>query len=331
VILMIFRKPYAILIKYFKIIHVVISIFMIYLIYKTNALHSFFSGYVKSGWISINTAEIADYIGPIIYVSIAIILVLSIIIYLLIKFKNKPRLYYLLTLIVYILILIFFIVSHNILKGAETDVISPITVRAIRDISLIALGVQFIFAVFSVLRAIGFDVKKFNFRQDIADLQIAELDDEEIEVSFEVDKHKLNRKFQRKMRNTSYIFKENKFIIILVITLLVVGISGKYVLDYFIFNPIYKENKVVELDKYNIIVNKSYITENDYLGNVISSKYKYVVIDTTIINRIVDNKFDIDKLSISINNISYEPATNLYIDFIDIGNGYKEQILSNEK
>ena len=328
---MIFRKPYAILIKYFKIIHVVISIFMIYLIYKTNALHNFFSGYVKSGWTSINASEIAGYIGPMIYVSIAIILILSIVIYLLMRFKNKPRLYYLLTPILYILILIFFIVSYNILKSAETDVISPITVRAIRDVALMVMGIQFVFVVFSVLRAIGFDVKKFNFRQDIADLQIAELDDEEVEVSFEVDKHKLNRKFQRKIRNTSYIFRENKFIIILIIVLLIVGISGKFLLDYFIFDPVYKENKVIELDKYNIVVNRSYITEKDYLGNIISNKYKYIVVDTTIINRIVDNKFDIDKLSITVNNISYEPVTNLYVDFIDIGNGYKEQILSTGK
>jgi len=328
---MIFRKPYAMLIKYFKIIHIVISIFMIYLVYKTNALHSFFNGYVKSGWTSINATEITNYISSMVYVSIAIILILSIIIFLLMRFKNKPRLYYLLTPIIYVLVLIFFIVSLSILKTAETDVISPITVRALRDVALLAMGIQFIFAIFSVLRAIGFDVKKFNFRQDIADLQIAELDDEEVEVSFEVDKYKLNRKVQRRIRNTSYIFKENKFIIITIIVLLIGGLLGKVLLNKFVFNPVYRENKVVELDKYNIIVNKSYVNEKDYLGNNISNKYKYIVVSISLINRIVDNTFNLDKLSVLVDNISYEPSTNLYIDFIDIGTGYKEQKLSTEK
>ena len=328
---MIFRKPYALLIKYFKLIHTIISIFMIYLIYKTNNVYNFFNSYVKSGWMSLNESEVSGYIGPFIYFSIILIMLLSILVYILMKVKNKPRLYYLLTPILYMLILVLFIVSHSNLNIAVNDVINPITVRVLRDITMIAIGVQFCFVVFSVLRAIGFDVKKFNFKQDIADLQIEDLDNEEVEVNFEIDKHKLNRKIKRRIRNYKYIFNENKFIIYLVLSLLIIGFLAYFILNAFVFNPLYKEGKTVELNGYNLIINKSYLTTKDYLGEEINKNNKYILVDFSIINRITDNRFDIDKLSLLVDNISYAPSTNIYSDFIDLGNGYNDQILNTNK
>ena len=68
---------------------------MAYLMYKMVNLYKFFNGYVLSGWSSINADEIAGYIGPLIYISIAIIIALALIVFFLMRFKNKPRLYYL--------------------------------------------------------------------------------------------------------------------------------------------------------------------------------------------------------------------------------------------
>ena len=45
---MIFRKPYAILIKYFKLIHVLLTIIMAYLVYRTYNLFHFLSEYMKT-------------------------------------------------------------------------------------------------------------------------------------------------------------------------------------------------------------------------------------------------------------------------------------------
>jgi len=325
---MVFRKPYALLIKYFKVIHLIISIFMIYLIYKTSNLYTFFNSYVKSGWMSLNEIELTGYIGSFIYFSIILIILLSIIVYILMRFKNKPRLYYLLTPIIYFLILILFIVANSTMKIAINDVVNPVTTRVLRDILLIALGVQFVFVIFSSLRAIGFDVKKFNFKQDIADLQIDELDDEEVEVNIEVDKYKLGRKIKRRVRNYKYIFTESKFIIYLITGLVIGGFILFFILNAFVLNPTYKEGKTIELNNYNFIVNKSYITNKDYLGNEISKTNKYILVDFSVLNRIVDNTFNIDRLSIIINGISYPPSINIYSDFIDLGNGYKNQILS---
>ncbi len=325
---MVFRKPYALLIKHFKFIHLIISIFMSYLIYKTNNIYKFFNSYVKAGWMSLNEAELAGYIGPLIYFSITLIIFLAIIVYVLMRFKNKPRLYYLLTPITYFMVLILFIVTNSTMSVAINDVVNPVNTRVLRDLMLIAMGVQFVFVIFSVLRAIGFDVKKFNFKQDIADLQIEELDNEEVEVNIEVDKYKLGRKVKRRVRNYKYIYQENKFIVYLITGLVLGGFVLSFILNTFVLNPTHKEGKTIELNGYNLIVNKSYITNKDYLGNEISKSNKYILVDLSVINRITDNTFDIDKLSLLINGTSYSPSTNIYTDFIDLGNGYKEQKLS---
>lgn len=325
---MVFRKPYALLIKYFKLIHIIITSFMIYLCYKTVNLYKFFSSYVKSGWLSINSEEIAGYIGSLIYISIITIIILSVIVFLLMRFKNKPRMYYLLTPIIYFILLIIFAYTSSVLGVAEVDVVSPVTARIMRDILMICVGVQFVFIVFSLFRAIGFDIKKFNFKQDIADLQIAELDNEEVEVNFEVDKYKLSRKTKRRFRNMSYVFKEHKFIILTTLIMLIGGFLFYITLNRFVFSPIDKENNTIDLGNYNIIVNKSYVTTKNYKGETINKKYKYVLVSLSITNKIENSTFDLDKISLYTNNNTYYPVTNIYNNFIDMGNGYKDQILS---
>ena len=328
---MVFRKPYALLIKYFKVIHIIITVFMSYLMYKMVNLYKFFNIYATSGWLSINQEEVAGYIGPLIYLSIIIIITLSIIVYLLMRFKDKPRLYYLLTPIVYTVLLIIFIYSHSILKNAEVDVINPVTARVIRDITVISIAGQFIFILFSLFRAIGFDIKKFNFKQDIADLQIQELDNEEVEVNFEVDKYKLNRKFKRRFRNITYIFSEHKFIFTLIISVIVSIIGIIFILNIFVLNPMHKESKIIKTNNFNFTVTKSYLTTKDYSGKKISNQSKYVIINMSIINKIQEQTLDIDKFSLLINNTSYQPVTNIYSDFKDLGNGYNGQKLNTEK
>jgi len=321
---MILKKPYALLIKYFKIIHIIISIFMIYLLYKFNNILNFFNDYITSGWKSINEIEIANYFNPLLFISIFSIIILSIIIYFLMKFKDKPRLYYIFTPIAYFGVLIFIFVCNSILKDAQYNVINPITTRAMRDVILIFIGIQIIFTIFSALRGIGFDVKKFNFRQDIADLQIDELDNEEIEVDLEVHKYKIKRKYRRKLRNFKYIFLEHKFLFNSIFISLVILIIIITLLNIFIFNKTFKENQLVQLDKYSIIINNSYLYKTDFKGNEISNKYQYFVVNADIINKIVKNTFNLNKLTLEINGKDYTPITNIYSKFLGLGIGYLE-------
>ena len=77
---MILRKPYAILIKNFKLIHLIMSFFMVYLFYKTNNILSFLTDYLNSVATTISNEVTTSLFGSMQTVSIAIIIVSSIII-----------------------------------------------------------------------------------------------------------------------------------------------------------------------------------------------------------------------------------------------------------
>ena len=67
---MILRKPYAFLIKNFKIIHLILSIRMIYVVYKMSNIANFISDYINN----IANSNIAtSYIGGLLFLSILII------------------------------------------------------------------------------------------------------------------------------------------------------------------------------------------------------------------------------------------------------------------
>ena len=98
---MVLRRPYAFLIKHFKIIHLVLTLAMVYLAYKMIRI----SGYIAA-CIS-NTANFDDaitYVGGSVYLAIIVIIAISTILYILMRYKNKPKTLYLINGIIYIII-----------------------------------------------------------------------------------------------------------------------------------------------------------------------------------------------------------------------------------
>ena len=50
---MILRGPYAFFIKYFRVIHLIMAIFIGFLIFQTNTFLQFFNQYINSNMVSI--------------------------------------------------------------------------------------------------------------------------------------------------------------------------------------------------------------------------------------------------------------------------------------
>ena len=73
---------------------------------------------------------------------------------------------------------------------------------AIRDIANLARLFQTVSVVFYLIRATGFDIKKFDFVRDLKYLDITEEDSEEIEVSLEFEGNVFQRNIRRILRNT---------------------------------------------------------------------------------------------------------------------------------
>ena len=103
--IMIFRKPYAFLIKNFRLIHFMVAFLMSYVTFKTYHLLNFFNAYIQRGYFRHEGQLPSTYVPFHIFVLVIIITAIMTVIFLLMRVKNKPRLYYLVTIIFYLVII----------------------------------------------------------------------------------------------------------------------------------------------------------------------------------------------------------------------------------
>ena len=103
---MILRKPYAFLIKKFKLIHLILTGILIYICYKSYKILSFFNTYIASSRHDVIDGLSDNYLGPLVYIAILFVIFISIFIFLLMKNKDKPYKYYLASIIYYFLFIL---------------------------------------------------------------------------------------------------------------------------------------------------------------------------------------------------------------------------------
>ena len=77
---MILRRPFAILIKYFKLIHIVLTILSAFLLYRTNLILTFFNEYLRTHNSVIGKDLTGTLFTPWIYVALVTIIIGSFII-----------------------------------------------------------------------------------------------------------------------------------------------------------------------------------------------------------------------------------------------------------
>ena len=103
---MVIRKPYAFLIRHFRLIHFLIILPMFVTILCTRSVLDFFSTFVASGYVT-NEINIANtYINPIVYLALILIILSTVLIILLLKSKDKDIKAHLITSIFYFILLI---------------------------------------------------------------------------------------------------------------------------------------------------------------------------------------------------------------------------------
>ena len=141
---MILRKPYAFLIKHFKLIHLIITGILVFLTYQNREVYLFLKKCIENGG---NRFDALSYIDYSIYIYIFIVLGLFFIVFWLLKYKDKPRLLYVFSIIYYVALGIFMFVTFSYLTDMINNVINPKTVRLYRDIMSIAMLFQYYFIV----------------------------------------------------------------------------------------------------------------------------------------------------------------------------------------
>lgn len=326
---MILRRPYAFLVKHFKIIHAIILLCSLTLISKTWNIVSFFSQYIKSGQTMIKEDLSSTYVTPFMYILAFLILILCGSIIYLLRHKKKPILFYVFVFIIYAILLISYMFISSFIYGMLFSPPSIRLVNIIRDAIRLLAVIQIPVVIICFVRAIGFDVKRFDFKKDLLDLGIEKDDNEEYEFEFNLDSEDIKAKTKKKLRLLKYFYKENKFIFtgIEIVVGVIVIVS---VISFFASREkIYKENEFVDVGPYNVKVLESYKTNKDSRGEMINSKYFYVITKIRY-----ENKSNIDyqanstlmKLDYGGPNAAFS-TTDMNSKFTEFGVTYFSQIL----
>lgn len=324
---MIIRKPYAFLIKYFKIIHIVLFAFMTYLLFRVRNVYMFFKNYIATGTYTFRDNMVSSYINiPMIIFTIVLIAFLLLIFFLM-RQKKKPIFYYLTATIFYFISFVAFLYFISVFSNLEYQTYSNQALVIYRDLTMVLYFANYYFLAIAFVRGFGFNVKKFNFEKDLKELEISEEDREEIEVASPIDVDNVTNFLRKSKRNLGYYFKENSFVLIVFAVVLVLSLATYFTVDRLVINKIYREKSIIETTNINYVINNSYVTTKDKYGkNVKNKDTYYLLVDFTAQNKSDEKiKLSTENTRIKIGKEYYYPTLNLSARFSDIGTFYRSQ------
>lgn len=324
---MILRKPYAFLIKHFHLIHVILGLLVGYLIYKTGLILSFLNEYMGSGQALIERDLTTQLFNIWMFFFPFLIILFTTIIMGLLYNKKKPIAFYFVNIIISIAILVVYNITYGTLETLETSLLDLRTIRMMRDLLFATFIGQCIAEVIIIIRATGFDLKKFDFGHDLEELEITEEDNEEFELSINIDTDRLNRGWRRNLRFARYIYIENKFIIDI---LILIGISMTCFIVYInvsIYNKKINQAVAFSTDAFNMIINRSYVTSEDYKGNILSNGKSLVVLEISIKSRFKEQQLSTVNTQLVIDKKKYYPTITYRDEVFDLGPTYQDSMI----
>lgn len=328
---MILRRPFAILIKNFKLIHIILTVLTFYLITKTNLLLSFFNEYTGTHNSVIGKDLTGELYSVWIYISLLVIIVGSLIILGLMLFKHKKIKLYIYNILTHIFVSIIYIFTYSVLSFLEIELVDLRTLKMVQDLLTTSYILQLISLILVAMRATGFDVHKFNFREDLQELEIEDVDNEEFEVNIDLNSDETKRKINRSIRHAKYIYKENKFVITLLL-LVIVGISSIAIyMNVGVYNKIYKKNEAFSTTYFTMQLSDAYSTNQDYKGNTLYEDESLLAVHVKIKNNTTKERtFDSARLALQIDEHYFYHETIYDEQMIDMGTIYKKQNVKNE-
>ena len=169
---MIVKKPYAFLIKHFKAIHLLLFACLAFILYISSNLMNFVVQYSETGQFIYSALLPSEYIPLSVFFFCFLVVIIASIIDWLMQWKKKTRTYYIISIVFYSLLVAIFIIYRSFLSNILIVRLTDKTIFAYRDIIRIFTYPQYGFVLFTLFRAIGFDLKKFDFKKDIAELNI---------------------------------------------------------------------------------------------------------------------------------------------------------------
>lgn len=326
---MILKKPYAFFIKVFKPIHLFLSVLILYLIYRTNSILTFFNNYIYSNENVVGTVLEENLISSAIY-SIPVIIIVFSLIFLGIMFnKKKTIVFYVINILMYLVVIITNVYISTFLVSMEEAIVSIKIVKLSHDLVLINMILQIVTFILFFIRGLGFNFKRFNFDSDITKLNISEHDKEEIELSINIDLDLVKSNRNKKRRHLKYIYRENKFIINLLVIFVLIIVTSVSIFIYFSKVEKNKEGIVYPISNFNLKVNKSMFI-NYGISNEKITNNCLVVVDVSLQTNFKRVSLFLKDFSLEVGEAIFHTDTKYKNELIDIGNYYNEEILNLE-
>ena len=326
----ILKKPYAFLIKRFRLIHLILAAVIAFLIVKTLGIYNFFDRYVTNVYATLSDSTPSNYVTIFMFLVTVIIIAVSMLIYFLMRKKDKPRTFYVILSVYYLLFFLGLIGYFMLFKAVESSNLSIRDAMLYRDLTIIVILPQFIFLIFAIIRGIGFDIKKFNFSKDLKDLDISDEDSEEFEFVLGTDSYKYTRFARRRLREFKYYILENKFMFTILTGLVLAIAFVMFILHFTVYNKTYNKNQKFYANNLAIQVNNSYLTNLDYTGKPIEDGKYFLVVNTTFTNSSgYTTVLNLSSYVLETKNENVYPTLSRNNYFVDLGAGYaKEKIES---
>lgn len=326
---MILKKPYAFLIKNFKLIHAILTLLYVYLAFFVSGMLNFYNSFISDSAGKINAM---NYVSNLPYFVIILSIIICAILFILMNYKKKPKFLYGVLIAFYVVVFVIIFMASNGLVTIYGSLLETKTVLLYRDLLRIILIFQYGSIVLTTIRAIGFDIKKFNFSEDLNELNIDVTDDEEVELVMGVDNHKLTQKINRKVRELKYYFEENKIFASIMIGIFCLLILSTITIDKKVVNKEYGQNETFSSDEFNMSILDSYVTNLSYDGREVKNNGKFLIIRLYIQPKVSNPVLNTAHMVLNIGNNQYSITQKYYSYFKDLGIGYnKDQVIKSDK
>lgn len=317
---MIIKKPYAFLIKKFRWIHGILFVMLAYLGVRSVGIYTFFSDYATNNTYTLSSTLASDYIDIMLFTVTILAILFSALIYFILSMKNKDRKTYMWLCLYYLLLFAYFIYIFSVFHGLEQTGLKFDSIRAIRDISAIVLLPQIAFLFIILGRTLGFNVKQFDFKKDLEELQIDTSDYEEVELTLGKNNYKIARFFRKALRLAKYYILEHKFVVTVCTSVVVLITTLVIFLNMRVYQERYRENQEILASTLWYTAQEAYITDSDISGNKIQKDKYYVLIRTKIDNKSANTyKLTRETFRLVVNGEMLIPKFSYKNEFLDIG------------
>ncbi len=322
---MIIKRPYAFLIKHFKIIHVILLVICSFILFKNSTITTFVNDFTNYGVYDSMNNPITKYIPIYLFILLFVVSILNTIVVLLLKYKDKPWKLYLFPTITYIGLIIMYSLILVYFNGYN-GVFERTQVSLYKDLLNLLSIFQLPSLLVYLIRVLGLDLKKFNFQNDAEYLELDEKDQMELEININIDKASFKRTFRRFKRNLGYFVEEHKRLVIGTAAIILLVIGYNVYKTTFITNKIYKQNDEYSANGYTFKIKNVYYTNKNKSGKVIDKSLSFVIVQLSVRNNLNDTEFKTDGFHLYNGVNNYSDISNKYApDFDDFGKIYTQK------